>query len=330
MLATVAALVTTLLAQQPVDKSTLELYQERFVLRSPSEVTRVPLRQDVDLPPAVMFRRNDSYAVWDERGLTARNGSWLFTSRLNELPTSSRFFRREEILATLEAVKRGTRRLEATAISGAKRLGSQAYFLVRWDDASGKPWQEVLASVDMTVPKPKPVVRGRFDGLSLGRQLIDDRLFLRAEGLEALVQTAQGWGIGRYDPNLESFTFQRLGDVLVSATNLSSETALFVEQTSVGTCIAGQVNFATGDRTILFQGRGTARFLDSLEPRIIIASKSTGRVLVNTSTGAEVEIGPGEVRRAGRAILTWNPPFEPMAASAFDPKRWNVIATWRK
>jgi hypothetical protein len=330
MLATVAALATTLLAQQPVDKATLELYQQRFVIRTANEVVRVPIRSILEEPPAVMFRRDDHYAVWDERGLTSRAGSWSFGTRLREFPTSSRFFKREEILQTVDLAKRGVRSLEASSVSGAKRLGNNAYFLVRWDDSSGKPWQEALVALALDGPKPKPRVIGRFEGLTLSSRSIDDKMSLRDGGLEVIAQAKDAWGVSRFDPKSEEFSFRGLGDKLQSYLSLSSAKGLFSESTAFGTCMVGEIDLGDGTRKLLYQGRGAARFVDKLTPRIIVATTPGGRILVNAATGAEVSIGSSdEVARAGKYVVTWSPSDSPKQARAFDPQRWTEIARWK-
>jgi hypothetical protein len=277
-----------------------------------------------------MFRRNDVYAVWDERGMTTRKGSWSFTTTFKDFPSSSRFFKRDEVLETLAAVKKGSIALEASGISGAKRLGNRAYFLVRWDDNTGKPWQEALAAVDLTSTRPKPQVLGRFDGLSLGRGGIDDRLFLREESIEAIVQSDHGWGVGRFDPKLDSFSFRALGEKLLTYAPLASDTGLYVEETAYGLTSAGEINLPTGDKHLLFEGRGPARFPDTLKPRLLIGNASNGRVLLNADTGAETMIGSSdEVRRAGDLVLVWSPPAAPKSARLFSPDRWEEVASWK-
>ena len=330
MLVTVAALATTLLAQQPVDKPTLELYQGRFVIRSGNDVLRVPLQTFSELPASVMFRRDDVYAVWDERGLTTRKGSWSFTTTFKEFPTSSRFFKREEVLETLGLVRRGRRSLDASGISGAKRLGNRAYFLVRWDESSGTPWHEALVTVDLTSTRPKPQVTGRFEGMSLGRGGIDDRLFLREEAIEAIVQNDRGWGVGRYDPKLESFGYRDLGEKVQSYTPLTSDTGLYIEETSYGLTSAGEINLGSGDKHLLFEGRGAARFTDTLKPRLLVGNGPTGRMLANTETGAVTLIGNSdEVRRAGKLVLVWSPASSPKSARLLSPERWEEVASWK-
>ncbi len=330
MLVTVAALATTLLAQQPVDKPTLELYQQRFVFRTAKEVVRIPLSSVIESPPAALFRRDDNYAVWDERGLTARSGAWSFTTQLTELPTSSRFYNRDEILQTMDLVRRGVRTLQATGVSGARRLGNKAYFLARWDDVSGKAWEEALTSIDLDGPKPKPKVIGRFEGRSLATRPIDDDLALREGGLEVVTQSTKGWGVARFDPNQEIFSFRQLGDKIQSYVPLTATSGLFVESTPYGTTLAGEIDLVTGKRKLLFQGRGPARFVDGGTPRILIATSPMGRILVNTATGAETGIGSNdEVRRSASYVVVWSPASVPAIARIFNAERWTELATWR-
>ena len=290
----------------------------------------MPLRESVELPPAVMFRRDDNYAVWDERGATARSGSWSYSTRLAEFPTSSRFFRREEVVETLALVKKGTRRLEATGISGAKRLGSKAFFLARWDDSGGKPWQEGLIEVDLSDAKPKPRVLGRFEGFSVARAIIDDKLSQVDGGLEVVTQGAKAWGVARYNPKQNAFTFRALGVKLQSYIPLTSGGGLYVETTSFGTTAAGEIELKTGKRRLLYQGRGLARFVDAALPRILVGTTPIGRLLVNTGTGVETAIGGAdEVRHNGRYVIAWSPAESPKSARLFDSERLIELAAWK-
>ncbi len=330
MLVTVAAFATTLFSQQPVDKPTLELYQQRFVFRTGKEVVRVPLVETIENPPAIMFRRDDNYAVWDERGLTARSGEWSFTSRLTEFPTSSRFFPRNEILQTMEKVKRGTRTLEVSAISGAKRFGNKSYFLARWDDSNGKPWQEALVVIDLDTPKPKPRIVGRFEGQSMADRPVDDEIVLRDDGLEVVAQSPKGWGIARFDPKSETFSFRELGDTLQNFLPLTPKAGLFVETTSYGTMIAGEIELASGNRKLIFQGRGPARFVDTQTPRLLLATGRGGSLLVNGSTGLEATVPQTEqVRRIGKYVFAWSPALEPTSARVYDSTQWSLLASWK-
>jgi hypothetical protein len=275
-----------------------------------------------------MFRRNDTYVVWDERGLTVRDGPWSFNTRLEGLPVSPKLQSREQIQETVALNKRGIRNLQARAISGMRRLGTKAYVLVRWDDRDRKPWMEALVSVDLTAPKPKPKLEGQFAGLSIAREPIDDRLMLEDDQLVVPVNTDEGWGLGMFDPERQAFEFSLLGDTLVSYSP-RKEGALFVEQTAYGAAMAGTL--VNGGKGILFQTRGAMRFLDDQKPELMIATTATGRLLYWSDTGTEMKIGPqDEIRRAGKYILTWSPPANPTRASLYDPARWELVATWAR
>ena len=161
---------------QAVDAPTLEYYQDHFVVRRGVEAWRVPAHPPATRPVlAVAFRRNQNYAVWDERGLTIRRGEQVRHTFLPDVPTSPRLFEREEILNTVELIRAGKRKRDADSLSGAMRIGNDAFFLVRWEE-DGKPWTEALVSVDLSASSLQPKVLGRFEGVSVAYRPIDDRL----------------------------------------------------------------------------------------------------------------------------------------------------------
>jgi hypothetical protein len=329
MLVTAAAIAWTLLSQQPVDKPTLKLYQQRFVVRTPSDLIRVPISSGSLPPPAILYRRNDTYAVWDERGLTIRQGAWIVNSRLKEVPVSPKVQEREDILHTLDLVKTGDRVLEAQAISGSCRLGSKVYFLVRWDGRDKKPWFEALVSVDLTSTHPKPKLEGSFGGLSLSTEAIDDRLDIRDGRLYVAMNTSGGWGIGSFDPSSGSFSFQQLGHKLLSFAGVGAGRSIFTEETEYGTTLAGRLD-AAEQRSMIFETRGAMRFVDDREPELIVTTGSNGRTLYWADTGAEIRIGAQEqIRRVGPYVLTWSPAVNPKEAILYEPDRWEAAAKWQ-
>jgi hypothetical protein len=330
MIATAAAFALTLLAQQPVDKSTLVLYQQRFVVRTPTALFRVPVVQ-ADLPPAaVMYRRNDTFAVWDERGLTVRQKEWSFTTRFAELPVNPKVQSRAEIRRTVDLVKSGKRRLEAFAISGSRRFGSKAYYLVRWDSSDRTPWLETLVSVDLGQAHPKPRLEGLFAGLSLASQPIEDRLLVRSDKLAIAANGEEGWGLATFDPLRSGFEFEVLGHHLESFSPGDGNQALFVEKTEYDAFLACHLN-KDGKKEVIFEHRGPMRFLDGASPPILVLSDNSKRLLYDAATGAEVEIArDATVSRTGPFILTWIGGSNPKSATLYRPDRWDVEAQWKR
>lgn len=324
------AFAPALIIQQPVDKPTLELYQQRFVLRTPSELLRVPLVENKELPPAVMYRRGDAYAVWDERGLTARNAKWSFTTRMPEIVTSAKLFSRAEILENNRLVQQGTRTIDATALSGSMRVGSNAYFLLRWDASNSVPWCEVLVSVDLSLPKPKPRLVGRYTGLSASRDQIGDRLFILNSKLSVVTATDADWGLAAYDVPQESFGYKKFGDKLVQFWQTSNLAGYYVERNTGSGSAAGSIDLNKGTKRELWNAPGLASFVDTSKPELLISTGKKSQAYWST-TGAVTDIPSNTVmKRAGKYIIAWSPADKPSQATAYDPSGWKVVATWKK
>ena len=326
-----ALLVSLTLSAQTTDKPSVQYYQQEFVIRSHGREKHVPLQPSVPKPPGfIAFRKDEVFAVWDERGLTIRRGSKSSSTKLPDIATSPKAFSRPEILKTIEHLKSGDRTKDATALSGAKRIGRDAFFLVRWDDKSGKPWAEALIGVDLTSTKAKPEFLGRFDGLSMATKSVDDKLEILNGKLAIVEHASDSWGISTYDPVSRIFKTQPLGGSLISYAPLNTSQGLFIEVSSYGTTIAGRVDLLGATRKILYEGREHIRFLDSVAPETILASSNGKSKAVNCVTGA-VRLIPYQVdaRRIGDDVLFWTAPSSPTAVWLMSSPSWETLATWR-
>ncbi|MBI3721699.1 MAG: hypothetical protein HY248_04025, partial [Fimbriimonas ginsengisoli] len=258
--------------------------QGSFIIRSGREMEVVPAKLEThQAPKAVAFRRNKTYAVWDSRGLTIRVGSVAKSFRLPELAVSPRLSSREQILETLKLVEAGKRTKEASALSGGKRLGNWAYFLARWDDTSGKPWLEALARVSLIESKPAWRLVGKFEGVSLGRGSIDDRLYTRAGSLVVVERLGEAWGEASYSPTLGAFGFRPMGKGLEAFMPQAEGRGLFVERTGYGSQIGGEADGGSGSRHELIETHAKIEFVDTRRPIFAILG---GRELRNAETGA--------------------------------------------
>lgn len=316
---------------QTVDAPTLEYYQDHFVVRQGVQAWRVPAHPPEPRPVlAVAFRRNENYAVWDERGLTVRRGARMKSTYLPDIPTSPKAFPREEIVQTTDLMRQSKRSRNAAALSGAMRIGNDAFFLVRWESAEGKPWAEALVKVDLSADDLMPKFLGRFEGLSVAFRPIDDRLF-RLNGAPAVVTKGrETWGVGSFDLKTEKFGFRPMGGRLTSLMQLGRERALFVEASTYGTTVGGEVDLESGLRQERFETRGNGRFVDAEQPWLMITSRATGAKARNGETGAETSIPLGAgVRRAGPFVVVFSPYAQPSKATLYAPERWERLAEWK-
>lgn len=324
---TVALLGLSLVAQAA--SPSLKFSGKAFVIQVDGQKEVVPLKENAPPVRSVWsFRKDDKWAVWDlKRGLTIRSGRRVRSTRLAAVPVSPRLFSREEILATARLISSGARKQDASAIAGAKRIGAKVYLLARWSDRTGKPWLEALIAVDFEDEMPAPKLLGRFDGLSLAKGLVDDKLLILGNQLAIVARMGGGWGVARYDPESTVFTSVMLGQGLSRYDVLNHRLGLFQEPTSYGTTRVGRVDLANGLRRGLFETRGSASLVDREEPLLFVLRRRGGAWLRNAETGAEVKIPPSaRVRKVAAGVIVWSPALKPMFAALYDPSRWAVLA----
>jgi hypothetical protein len=328
-----ALLLLGILLQPPKSNQyTLTVFEGNFVVRHGSDVVRVPIDPPVPKPHlVVLYRRDRTYAVWDDRGLTIRHGSHVQSYRLPEIAITPKLFSADEIRRTIDLIHAGKRQKDADALSGSKRIGADVYFLVRWDGADGKPWLEALVKVDLTQPAPKPVLVGKFEGLSIATKKVDEMLFLANGRLAVATRRDHDWGIASYAWPAHEFQFRSVGDGLMAA----FPSGLFTEKTSYGTILGGRVDSRTFEPSRLVEDRpltGSAiEWLDGDEPPIAMTSSPGGRALGDCETGAELPVSLGaKACRAGRFVIVWSPGPSPAHAYVYEPESWTRLASWSK
>ena len=309
-------------ASKPKEQYTLAVQGDTFVVRDGATRTLVPrVPRAEKASDTLVFRRDRRWAVWDERGLTTRDGDWTVTDRLEAVPVSPKVGDKATILATLAAVKAGRRSRGASALSGARRVGTLVYLLPRWEDADGKPWLEALIVVDLGKPHPKPRLLGTFDGLSLARKPIDARLGLENGLLTVPVNGKDAWGVATYDPKRSRFAFRPRGVGLLA---LESDGRI-VETTAYGTTLVGRV--AEGRTIPWMETRGPAEFVPGAGPILV----RSGDRLRNAVTGAETRLPAGAaVRRTKAGLLVFWPEKAPRSARLLEPDRLEERARWER
>jgi hypothetical protein len=307
----------------PVDKPTLEFYQQNFIVRQGGRAFRVPIKPPPEKPTLfVAYRRNQTYAVWDERGLTIRVGQRVRSSRLEHLSVSPKVFTREEIRETLGLMAKGQRSKKASWLAGSKRLGNFAYFLVRWNDRSGRAWLETLVRVDLTGTSLWPELVGQFEGISRADRPLDNRMTITGGKLAVVTQSEDRWGVATYDPRLPAFDFRsygyRLGSFLPKGR--------FIERTSYGTYAAGSGSVARDFHRLNWESRLQVRWLDEENPGVVVGKAAAW----SAASGALLPITPtAGLGRAGSWIVVFEPADAPQRAVLYESRGWAPVAQWR-
>lgn len=285
-------------------------------------------------PPArdnVAFRSDSTFVTWDERGLTVRVGNKANSTRLKQIPTSPRLRDHDAIVGTVTAVRRNKRSLEASALSGSRRLGKSVYLLVRWEDGPGRTWLEALVSIDLSAKSPTPKAIAVLPGISFSSGAVADSLFASPGGVGALIHAGPDWGCWTYHPDTQQADFHRLGTGIEFAAPVSPTLAAFVEKTDRGTFQAGTVDLESGTRSDAAEAATHWKMLDTSSPPVAEAENDAGRLeLLELTEGAVFLLPDGAtVRRAGNFVLVWQGGQKPQRAWLYDPLTWRPAAWWR-
>ena len=270
----------------------------------------------------IAFRRDNRWAVWDNRGLTVREGENVKTTKLGDIAVSPRAFPHDQIVKNLDLFKAKKRSKDSDSLSGSLRLGTKCYFMPRWTAKDGQTWLEALVLVDLAESNPKPKFLGIFKGLSSSYKPIDDKLFVVKDQLAVVTTQGDTWGLSSYDEPQSSFEFNPLGSKLVSY----FRGGYFLESTSYGTNIVGQIELASGNRKNLFETRSrTVEMTDGSALAVLRTKENT--VIKNLKTGGQVTHSPNAfVSTIDNYVLVWTKNSR-TTAWLYEPVRWTAVAT---
>lgn len=270
----------------------------------------------------IAFRRDDRWAVWDARGLTVRDGKKAISTKLGDIAVSPRAFPREEILKNLDLFKSKKRNKDSDSLSGSVRIGTKCYFMPRWTASDGSTWLEALVVVDLSEANPRPKFLGRFKGFSSANLNIDDKLFLVKDQLSIVSRQGDTWGLSYFDDTQSSFEFNPLGSNLVAY----YRGGFFLETTSYGTSIVGQIDLASGVRKNLFETRSKTVELADGSPFAVVRNRDN-TVIKNLKTGGQItHSAKAYMTPVNNFVLVWTKDTR-TAAWLYEPTRWTAVAT---
>lgn len=305
----------------------LSFFQGRFIVRK-GEATSEAQVDEPEVKPTlfVAYRRDDAWAVWDDRGLTLRKGKRAVSTRLKEIGTSPKLQEHNELKKSVQLIRKGDRTAGATALSGSKRIGDTVYFLLRWDDTEGKPWLEALVKVDLSEPKLIPHLVGKFSGLSMAKGEIDDKLIVHKSALGVITKDGDTWGEALYATSDKVFSYRKLGMGLKSFKLDKSLTGLFVDSSSYGATLAGLVDLKEGTRDEAMETRGTVELVG--DDLALIGSNGT-KALRNLKTGAELLLtDDAQYRLTPEGVIVFWGGRRPKRAVLYHSSDWSTLATW--
>lgn len=283
------------------------------------------------LPPPKKYlsQKGSKWVCWDERGLTIRVGKAAKTSRLPDIATSPKALSREQIVETVALIKAGTRKREAAALSGVQRLNDTVFLLVRWDQSDGGPWLEALVKVDLNEDSPKPQFVAKLPGLTKARNPINYELLRTPGGLVCVAERGTTWGLAKFDEAKNAMAWTPVGDRLMRySMQPGGATALFIEQSSYGTKLAGRFHPSTGSKKIYCESRYDLNFVAS-SPLVVAEQTPQAMVLRAVESGLEQRFALGtQAKSTGLGMLAWSPASAPVRASLLDPNGWKVLANW--
>jgi len=269
---------------KPVDKAIPQAYQLRyfqgeFILRRDRDAWRVRVPSPPPAPIAsIAYRKDDRWAVWDERGLTIRVGEKLTSTKLDGIARSPRIFPHDELVESLEKMRKGERSPFASGIGGSRRVGSYAYFIPRWLDQKGAIWLEALVRVDMTKPTPKPELVARIPGTTLARNALDKWLIADDAGLALPVTTPEGWSILRIKDEAV-FPYPKDGDLVDLSGNR------YIQKLPNNLYQFGTIDWVSTKLTMQFESRAKLSFV-AIDPDLLISQSDSTASITYLPTGA--------------------------------------------
>ncbi|MDX2064291.1 MAG: hypothetical protein SFX74_00970 [Fimbriimonadaceae bacterium] len=319
----------------------LSIYADNLIVRVATEKYQVPVTQAERPILSLAFRRDNAWAVWDDRGLTVRVGNQVASYGLAEIAVSPRIFSRDEILRTV-AEKRNTR---ATALAGARRVGTKAYFVPRWLDAKGNPWLEALVEIDFRQAKPKPKLLARIPGVSLATKPIERQLEANADTLWLLIQQsavtdAAKTGALRTPASLTRWSYPLKGGSPATTVLVRNATDTRLWGTTTDRWITGRREgrsyaaklLADGSLSTFAESREPLRWLlrDDVPVAIVEGGASGLRVISPTTGARSASIPLSEIRAVGPYVVCYGPAQKPTRAVLVDPSTGARLADWRQ
>jgi hypothetical protein len=277
------------------------------------------------------FVDGDFRIFWDGKQMTVRLGKYQRSTKFVDIPTSPRLFSKEQIMDTIRSVDTGEMSLEASALAGHELIGEEMYLLLRWNREDKKPGFEALVRINMSEKTPWFKVMGKLPGTSKATGVVSDELFLENKRLATVAEQGEGkWGLATWDLDESYMRYFPLGKNLFrySIPGKAPEKLMFVERSSYGTYLGGEIELATKERVDLAESRDKISFISSDPVVVRFDSPEQCRIrFINSSL--ERTFAPWTAARMTKqGLLTWIPSSTPTQAAFFYPDNWTLQGKW--
>lgn len=277
------------------------------------------------------FVDGDFRIFWDGKQMTVRLGKYQRSTKFVDIPTSPRLFSKEQIMDTIRSVDTGEMSLEASALAGHELIGEEMYLLLRWNREDKKPGFEALVRINMSEKTPWFKVMGKLPGTSKATGVVSDELFMENKRLAAVAEQGEGkWGLATWDLDESYMRYFPLGTNLFrySIPGKAPEKLMFVERTTYGTYLGGEIELAEKERVDLAESRDKISFVSSDPVVVRFDSPEQCRIrFINSSL--ERTFAPWTAARMTKqGLLTWLPSSTPTQAAFFYPDNWTLQGKW--
>ncbi len=327
-----ATLLLAAVAQDPGVSLTFD--NGSFVIKSAAkteQVSTIPKKPPLDSEEkSFRLYYHDVIVTFDQRGLSIGSPGKMLSSKFSSFSTSKRLFEPAEIAKTEAAIRAGTRKREASGLSGYVLDGSTLYTLIRWDEKSGDPWFEVVVSVDLESDNPEFAYAGRFRGFTTARGRVGDRLSMVGGKLVALTETLEGFGISTLDPKTGDARFKAVGPKVQDGRLVpGAARAVTIDKTRSGSYRLGVVDTDKWTYRQAAEIRGTIIGLHA--PCLVQYKDRKGQMVLNLESGAEIPL-PLDCKMVSVSdgLLVWAPAKNPTVAVIYVPTSFRTLARWSK
>ena len=278
---------------------------------------------------SIEYRRDQVFVVWDDRGLTVRDGKVASSTRFQSVPTSPRLRIRDDILKTISAHQNQDLDYRASALSGSVRIGVRIFGIARWTTTSQKTWLECLFDVNLMSAKPSVHVLTVLPGHTFSTHFIGHSLFLSHQKLQAYIQIKNQWGRWEYNPKNGKASFLAIGRNPVSIVQFPNKEVGFVEKSPIGSFYTGIFDPVEMNRESVQELNSQPMFLTNVWPPVIEAKQRGLPCLVNLDKGTTLFLAQGsQAKECQAGVIIWTGSSNPQKAWLFSPALWQPIAWW--